>query len=170
MDDATDTRLMTSAPASSTVPGADDADTPIRAATSTAAVVLRAGLSPTIPATPMANGRPSYPACRASPRPCPWASCQYHLLADVTEGGALKVTGRRKTLPLRESRRSVIEEFIDDAVDTLELMDETCALDVADRGAHSIEQIADIMGLSNQRISQMVKTMLAMVEPLRGDE
>lgn len=55
------------------------------------------------------------------PRPCPYTRCRYHLLAD--------------------SHR------FDDAADMP--AEESCALDVAEDGPHTLEQIGKILGVSS---------------------
>lgn len=69
--------------------------------------------------------------CVGGPRPCPWLYCRYHLAVEV-------------------SRRHP-EGF--------ELA-ETCALDVADRGANSEEYIGELLGYTRQRIQQIEATAL----------
>lgn len=75
--------------------------------------------------------------CADGPRPCPWVSCKYHLALDVTPAGAVKIDTR----PLEE-------------------MPETCALDVADRGSHTLEQIGEITGLVRERVRQIEQLAL----------
>lgn len=67
-------------------------------------------------------------------RPCPWASCKYHLAVDV-----------------HETRGSVKLNFPDRELD--ELLD-TCALDVADRGGITLEEVGDRMNLTRERVRQ----------------
>jgi hypothetical protein len=90
--------------------------------------------------------------CLQEARPCPWASCRYHLLLEVaaTKGGAdvrpttLRLNRPRQLLG-RPSRRTgrrpglaataahhLVEQWIDDAVEQLQSMRYTCALDVAE--------------------------------------
>ena len=71
--------------------------------------------------------------CANGPRPCPWVSCKHHLLLEVSE----------KTGHIRYNWDP----------DRLEQMPHTCALDVADLGAHSEEEIAQLMGLTQTGIS-----------------
>ena len=73
--------------------------------------------------------------CAGSARPCPWVSCKHHLYLDVNpETGSIKVN------------------FPD-----LEVweMKETCAIDVADRGGITLEDVGDIMNLTRERIRQV---------------
>lgn len=70
--------------------------------------------------------------CESGPRPCPWTSCRYHLLY-----GEEASRGWRSKLP------------------ALEEMKETCALDVANRGSHTLDYVAKLFGLTRERIRQI---------------
>jgi hypothetical protein len=73
--------------------------------------------------------------CVAGARPCPWVSCKFHLYLDVNpETGSIKLN------------------FPD-----LEVweMPETCALDVADRGGITLEEVGEILNLTRERIRQV---------------
>jgi len=72
--------------------------------------------------------------CRKGIRPCPWVSCRYHLAYEVTASGSL-----RECFPCTE----------------LPDMQETCALDVADRHGVTLEEIGKIFNLSRERIRQI---------------
>jgi len=85
--------------------------------------------------------------CADGPRPCPYVSCQHHLFLDVSSRtGAIKLN------------------FPD-----LEVweMNETCALDVADRGGTTLEDVGAIMNLTRERIRQVEVKALAKLESLR---
>jgi hypothetical protein len=74
-------------------------------------------------------------ACKDMPRPCPFVSCKFHLYLDVNpETGSIKVN------------------FPD--VEPTELA-ETCALDVADRGGITLEEVGEILNLTRERIRQV---------------
>jgi hypothetical protein len=73
--------------------------------------------------------------CRAAKRPCLYVSCRYHLYLDVNP-----VTG------------SIKLNFPDLQVWELE---QTCALDVAERGGITLEEVGDIMNLTRERIRQV---------------
>ena len=73
--------------------------------------------------------------CRKAKRPCLYVSCRYHLYLDVNP-----VTG------------SIKINFPDKEV--WELRD-TCALDVAERGGITLEEVGDIMNLTRERIRQV---------------
>jgi hypothetical protein len=85
--------------------------------------------------------------CADGERPCPYVSCQHHLYLDVSaRTGAIKLN------------------FPD-----LEVWDmkETCALDVADRGGTTLEDVGAIMNLTRERIRQVEVKALAKLEALR---
>ncbi len=73
--------------------------------------------------------------CKEGMRPCPFVSCKHHLFLDVNpETGSFKLN-----FPDLE-----IEE-----------MKETCALDVADRGGITLEEVGEILNLTRERIRQV---------------
>ena len=99
--------------------------------------------------------------CKDGPRPCPLVSCRYHLLKEITVDGSIKVLHRirRKGAPeiLRESASSMrADRFIDDAAATIELIDDTCALDVADEGPANLDRIGQAMGVTREGARLMV--------------
>jgi hypothetical protein len=86
--------------------------------------------------------------CVGGERPCPFVSCKHHLYLDVSaRTGAIKLN------------------FPD-----LEVweMNETCALDVADRGGTTLEEVGAIMNLTRERIRQVEVKGLAKLQAL-GD-
>lgn len=85
--------------------------------------------------------------CLDGPRPCPFVSCAHHLYLDVSpRTGAIKLN------------------FPD-----LEVweMTETCALDVADRGGTTLEEVGAIMNLTRERIRQVEVKGLAKLQALQ---
>ena len=85
--------------------------------------------------------------CAQGERPCPFVSCKHHLYLDVAaKTGAIKLN------------------FPD-----LEVweMTETCALDVADRGGTTLEEVGAIMNLTRERIRQVEVKGLAKLEALK---
>jgi hypothetical protein len=85
--------------------------------------------------------------CSDAPRPCPFVSCKYHLFIDVSpRTGAIKLN------------------FPD--LEVWELP-ESCALDVADRGGTTLEDVGAIMNLTRERIRQVEVKALAKLEALK---
>lgn len=71
--------------------------------------------------------------CIDGPRPCPWVSCRHHLYLEV----------RGKSIYLTWEGKEPWE------------LEETCALDIADSGAHTHEEVARILNVSRARIQQI---------------
>ena len=72
--------------------------------------------------------------CRNDPRPCPFVGCRYHLLCDVTVTGAVSLAW---------------------SVEELFRMPETCALDVAERGGCTLEEIGRLLRITRERARQI---------------
>ncbi|NNE17354.1 MAG: hypothetical protein HKN10_02645, partial [Myxococcales bacterium] len=73
--------------------------------------------------------------CKDMERPCPFVSCKYHLYIDV-----------------HPVRGSIKLNFPD--IEIWEMTD-TCALDVADRGGITLEEVGEIMNLTRERVRQV---------------
>jgi hypothetical protein len=85
--------------------------------------------------------------CIDGARPCPFVSCAHHLYLDVSpRTGAIKLN------------------FPD-----LEVweMTETCALDIADRGGTTLEEVGAIMNLTRERIRQVEVKGLAKLQSVQ---
>jgi hypothetical protein len=103
--------------------------------------------------------------CLQEARPCPWASCRHHLLLEVaaSKGGddirptTLRLNrrrpgrGRRSGLPATAVHQ-VVEQWIDDAVELLQSMRYTCALDIADEYPDGITDrgVGLVLGVSER--------------------
>jgi hypothetical protein len=73
--------------------------------------------------------------CKQEAGPCPWVACKHHLYLDVNpETGSIKIN------------------FPD--LEPWEMKD-TCALDVAERGGITLEEVGEIMNLTRERIRQV---------------
>lgn len=73
--------------------------------------------------------------CLEMERPCLFVSCRFHLYLDVNpETGSLK-----ENFPGKEPWE----------------LDQTCALDVSDRGGITLEEVGSIMNLTRERIRQV---------------
>ncbi len=88
--------------------------------------------------------------CASGPRPCMFISCKHHLYLDVNPAtGSIKLN------------------FPDKEV--WELAD-TCALDVADRGGITLEEVGAIMNLTRERIRQVETRGLQKLRAVADDE
>jgi hypothetical protein len=73
--------------------------------------------------------------CADGPRPCPFVACKHHLYLDVNpDTGSIKLNF--PDIPVWD-------------------MEQTCALDVADRGGVTLEEVGDILNLTRERIRQV---------------
>jgi hypothetical protein len=73
--------------------------------------------------------------CRNGPRPCLYVSCKFHLYLDVNpENGAIKLN-----FPHLEPWE----------------MTESCALDVAERGGMSLEELGKLLNVTRERARQL---------------
>lgn len=73
--------------------------------------------------------------CFRVPRPCPFVSCRHHLYLEV-----LPRTGR---LQLAFPNREPWE------------LEESCSLDVADRGDATLERVGEAIGVTRERVRQL---------------
>lgn len=80
-------------------------------------------------------------------RPCPWVSCTMHLAVEVNDrNGNVKIN-----VPGADREPD------------LDAMADTCALDVADRGEATLDEVAAILGLTRQRVSQIEHAAFAKI-------
>lgn len=92
--------------------------------------------------------------CQDGVRPCPWVSCRYNLYLDVRADGILRLN-----FPDREP----------------EEMTASCALDLAEDGPRTLDQVATLMGISRERARQIEEGAMNQVrrdyhsEELLGD-
>jgi hypothetical protein len=88
--------------------------------------------------------------CQSMQRPCPFVSCEHHLYLDVNpQSGAIK---------LNFPHLEVWE------------MAETCALDVADRGGITLEEVGAILNLTRERIRQVEVRGLTKIRVTNGED
>ncbi len=73
--------------------------------------------------------------CEAIARPCPFVSCRYHLFLEVNE----EIGSIQLNYPGREP-----DELV-----------ESCALDVAEEGGRTLEEIGDLLNVTRERIRQI---------------
>ncbi len=73
--------------------------------------------------------------CLRGPRPCPWVGCKYHLYLDINpKTGSIKLN------------------FPD--IEPWE-MEDSCVLDIADRGPVTLEDLGRILNLTRERVRQL---------------
>jgi hypothetical protein len=72
--------------------------------------------------------------CVDGPRPCPYAGCRYHLYLDAKPCGSIRINDRNVAL---------------------EDMEETCALDVAERGGATLEEVGDLLAVTYQAVQRI---------------
>ena len=73
--------------------------------------------------------------CGGEQRPCPWVACKHHLYLDINpDTGSIKIN------------------FPD--LEPWELRD-TCALDVAERGGSTLDEVGEVTNLTRERIRQL---------------
>jgi len=77
--------------------------------------------------------------CLEQTRPCPFVTCHFHLFLIFSTRGVTKAAWWNRD-PLK--------------------MDHSCALDLADRGGMTLEEIGDIIGLTRERIRQIERIAL----------
>lgn len=99
--------------------------------------------------------------CEQGARPCPFVGCKHSLVMEVV-GSSLKHVGVRdrdqesRTLSQRASLQRV-DSWSDALIAALGAMPETCALDVADSDGATQQEVAEILNLSTERVSQIEK-------------
>ena len=92
--------------------------------------------------------------CEDGVRPCPWVSCRYNLYLDVRADGIIKLN------------------FPDRDPDGMTM---SCAIDLAEDGPRTLDQVATLMGMSRERARQIEEGAMSQVrrdwhsEELLGD-
>ncbi|MBK6461936.1 MAG: hypothetical protein IPF92_13105 [Myxococcales bacterium] len=77
--------------------------------------------------------------CSTGPRPCPWVSCRHHLFAEVERG------------TIRANVHVAPEDMA---------AGQSCALDVAERGELTLEEIGALFGVSGDRMREIERAAL----------
>lgn len=84
--------------------------------------------------------------CKDIPRPCPFVGCRYNITLDITPTGSV-----------RWRQDDNWEQHFDGR--------DNCALDVAARGPHTLQEIADITGVCRERVRQELDAALDKIRP-----
>ena len=92
--------------------------------------------------------------CANVPRPCPFASCAHNLLLKIGTPDVQNLV-KSKQLALVQTRWGH-EDF--------ELLKESCALDFADRGEHTDEEIGEALNVTGEAVRQTIKKALIKLE------
>ncbi len=87
--------------------------------------------------------------CRQLPRPCPFVGCRHHLYIEVKPTGAVTMSWPH------------LEPWE---------VPESCALDVADRDSHTLDEIGELLNLSWERIRKIERGALERLRAEHGDE
>lgn len=85
--------------------------------------------------------------CENGIRPCPYVSCRYNLYLDVRSDGVLRVN-----FPNLEPDEMVA----------------SCALDMAEDGPRTLDQIAGLMGMSKERARQIEASAMLKIREALG--
>jgi hypothetical protein len=84
--------------------------------------------------------------CISAQRPCPWMSCRFHLGLEMSPVGGLRYHDPER----------------------LDEMADTCALDVADRGAITLDEVGTLTGVTRERIRQVESYALYQIKSAPG--
>jgi len=79
--------------------------------------------------------------CIDGPRPCPWVGCRYHLYLDVVY---IKTKGRARIVYRHPGKEPWELVF-------------SCALDIADMGPHSLDEIGVFIGKGDTKHAKVCK-------------
>lgn len=85
--------------------------------------------------------------CKGAFRPCPYLGCRYHLALDTERGGCL------------------VYPFGHLQLDELE---HTCALDIAEQGSHTLEELGQLLGVTRERIRQIEQVAMNRLRCING--
>jgi hypothetical protein len=81
--------------------------------------------------------------CEGGERPCRYTACRYHLWREDERAG------RPHVWPAERAQPKVVQHS-----------PETCALDVAERGEQTLEQVGSVLGLTAERVRQIEERAL----------
>lgn len=162
--------VVGSAAARSASPGARSADAPSDAAPCTEAARAPAPSSThTLDESTVEATRPrTWGDCLREGwgvgAPCPWVGCRKHLLLELHEdrrlGYGLSLNGlggRGSPHVSRPTTQHELDAFNDRALLFLFMMGESCSLRIGTRGAHTVEQVGDYLGMEKPSAHAAIK-------------
>lgn len=91
--------------------------------------------------------------CADGPRPCPWLRCRHHLLIEDELIGRERLERTPEWLPGHRVHPAARNAPTLEAA--LQALPESCALDVAGRGDHTLGEVGRILGVSRERARQL---------------
>jgi len=86
--------------------------------------------------------------------PCPYVSCRNHLLPTITNAST-RFVGVGRSLHWRKSSGEHVQKWLDGAVESLEKAEHTCAIEVANERRRSLDEIAEIYGVTRDAVRQV---------------
>jgi hypothetical protein len=105
-----------------------------------------------LPARPTTRG-----ACMDAPRPCPYVTCKHHLLLDVSADGSILLNDGDQRVGSRAFSPRCGDDLDERAINRLQTMPATCALDVADEGGHSDDEVGAHLGVTPRHVRRLVE-------------
>ena len=85
---------------------------------------------------------------------CLRISCRYNLALDINSNGSIKLEGVA-TLRRTNQGWKGAEDFDDQVIAWLEAAPETCALDAAERGGMTLDEIGELLNMTRERARQI---------------
>ena len=78
--------------------------------------------------------------CKDGPRPCKYLACRYHLATNVNRSGSISVING---------------------------LQESCSLDIAEKGSHTLEEVGSFLGITRERVRQIEKAALSKLKEIQ---
>lgn len=129
---------------------------------------------PDVPADDLTRPR-TRGECQGGPRPCPWVSCEHHLARASVERHAHTERVNESEDPwhirrITDRRERALDLYVEELAARVEAgeLPETCALDLADRGGMTLEEVGDVLECTRERIRQIeAKALKKLAKPAR---
>lgn len=114
------------------------------------------GVVTVLPQMPQTRGD-----CENGPRPCPHVRCRYNLSVDVQEDRDSRVGGVPGVRNIQVNHPDVSS----DDWDEIDPPEGNCALDYADRGGMTLEEVGEVFGVTRERIRQIEEMAAVRMHP-----